>query len=101
MTPVIVPPLSRSLDDCPFFVPVPTVFVVITASVVERKSNTWRTVAPSSAEGIRVLLADSTNAEEPGHAPSETIVGGVLRTLFAENKGRRVITASFGTVASA
>ncbi|MGH9134382.1 MAG: ribonuclease J [Ilumatobacteraceae bacterium] len=47
--------------------------------------------------GVRVLLADSTNAEEPGHAPSETSVGGVLRSLFTEHRDRRIITASFAS----
>ena len=47
--------------------------------------------------GIRVLLADSTNSEEAGHAPSETSVGSVLRSLFAESRGRRIITASFAS----
>ncbi len=42
-------------------------------------------------------MSDSTNAEEPGHAPSETSVGGVLRTLFSQNRGRRIITASFAS----
>src|SRR5690606_21936437 len=40
---------------------------------------------------------DSTNSEEEGHAPSETSVGSVLRALFAENRGRRIITASFAS----
>ena len=44
-----------------------------------------------------LLMADSTNAEEHGHAPSETRVGGVLRALFAEHRGRRIITASFAS----
>ena len=47
--------------------------------------------------GIRLLMADSTNAEERGHAPSETEVGGVLRSLFAAHRGRRIITASFAS----
>lgn len=47
--------------------------------------------------GIRVLLADSTNAEEPGYAPSETSVGSVLRSLFAAHRDRRIITASFAS----
>jgi ribonuclease J len=47
--------------------------------------------------GIRMLLCDSTNAESPGHAPSETSVGSSLRSLFAENRGRRIITASFAS----
>ena len=47
--------------------------------------------------GIRLLLSDSTNAEEHGHAPSERAVGAVLRALFAEHGGRRIITASFAS----
>ena len=42
-------------------------------------------------------MADCTNAEEHGHAPSETSVGAVLRSVFAEQKGRRIITASFAS----
>ncbi|HWM19496.1 MAG TPA: ribonuclease J [Ilumatobacteraceae bacterium] len=49
------------------------------------------------ASGVRVLLGDSTNAEEPGYAPSETSVGGVLRSLFTEHRDRRIITASFAS----
>ena len=48
-------------------------------------------------EGIRLLLSDSTNAEEPGYAPSETSVGAVLRQLFHEHAGRRIITACFAS----
>jgi ribonuclease J len=49
------------------------------------------------AAGVRVLLGDSTNAEEPGHSPSETSVGGVLRALFTQHRDRRIITASFAS----
>ena len=44
-----------------------------------------------------MLLCDSTNAEKAGHAPSETGVGTVLRSIFAECRGRRIITASFAS----
>ena len=47
--------------------------------------------------GIRLLMADSTNAEEKGHAPSESDVGAVLLALFAENRTKRIITASFAS----
>jgi ribonuclease J len=47
--------------------------------------------------GIRLLMADSTNAEEAGYAPSETSVGTVLHGLFAAQRGRRIITASFAS----
>jgi ribonuclease J len=44
-----------------------------------------------------LLLSDSTNAEESGHAPSERAVGRVLEALFHEHRGRRIITASFAS----
>ncbi|MEI2704255.1 MAG: ribonuclease J [Ilumatobacteraceae bacterium] len=62
-----------------------------------RRTDLARIGAIASTTGIRVLLADSTNAEEHGHAPSETSVGAVLRQLFASQRGRRVITASFAS----
>lgn len=51
----------------------------------------------AKGDGIRLLLADSTNAEEPGHSASETSVGEVLRDLFLANRGRRIITACFAS----
>lgn len=51
----------------------------------------------ASSDGVRLLLADSTNAEEAGHSRSETSVGKVLYQLFHEHEGRRIITASFAS----
>jgi ribonuclease J len=62
-----------------------------------RRTDLARLGAISSGEGVRLLLSDSTNAEEHGHAPSETSVGAVLRQLFQEHAGRRIITASFAS----
>jgi ribonuclease J len=62
-----------------------------------RRTDLARIGQLAADQGIRVLLADSTNAEEHGHAPSESSVGGVLRSLFAEQQGRRIITASFAS----
>ncbi|HUF32278.1 MAG TPA: ribonuclease J [Acidimicrobiales bacterium] len=47
--------------------------------------------------GIRLLLGDSTNAEEPGHTASESSIGPSLDRLFDANKGRRIITACFAS----
>ncbi len=47
--------------------------------------------------GVRLLLADSTNAEEAGHSASESSVGEVLYDLFHEHEGRRIITACFAS----
>ncbi|MEZ5218655.1 MAG: ribonuclease J [Ilumatobacteraceae bacterium] len=62
-----------------------------------RRTDLARIGSLAHNEGIRLLMADSTNAEEHGHAPSESSVGGVLRALFAEQRGRRIITASFAS----
>jgi ribonuclease J len=56
-----------------------------------RRTDLARMGAIADGEGIRLLLADSTNAEEEGHAPSETSVGRSLVDLFAAQRGRRII----------
>ena len=53
--------------------------------------------AISRGEGIRLLLSDSTNADEPGHSKSETTVGSVLYGLFHAHEGRRIIIACFAS----
>lgn len=46
-------------------------------------------------EGVRLLLSDSTNADQCGHSRSERSVGKVLHDLFAANVGRRIVTGMF------
>ena len=65
--------------------------------VDKRTTDLGRLGQLTAGNGVRLLMGDSTNAEEPGYAPSETTVGSVLRSLFAEHRGRRVITASFAS----
>ncbi|MEZ5165110.1 MAG: hypothetical protein R2695_00980 [Acidimicrobiales bacterium] len=47
--------------------------------------------------GIRLLLADSTNADSPGASRSEKEVGAVLTSVLRGEEGRRVIVASFAS----
>jgi ribonuclease J len=47
--------------------------------------------------GVRLLLSDSTNAERPGHTPSESTVGQVMRDLFRDFPDRRFIVACFAS----
>jgi len=48
-------------------------------------------------EGVVLLLADSTNAEQPGFTPSEASVGHTLRRLFLERPERRIVVACFAS----
>jgi ribonuclease J len=72
-------------------------FKIDLTPVDDRRADLARIGQLAKTEGIRLLMSDSTNAEEPGYAPSETNVGGVLRGLFAQHRGRRIITASFAS----
>jgi ribonuclease J len=62
-----------------------------------RLSDLSRIGGISSGDGIRLLLSDSTNAEEHGHSRSEKAVGGVLYDLMHQHVGRRIITACFAS----
>ena len=62
-----------------------------------RTTDLARIGAVAKEHGIRLLLSDSTNAEEPGFTESERSVGQVLRDLFAMHQERRIITACFAS----
>jgi ribonuclease J len=62
-----------------------------------RRTDLARIGSLAANEGVRLLLSDSTNAEEPGFALSERAVGGVLRGLFAAARGQRIIVACFAS----
>jgi ribonuclease J len=62
-----------------------------------RVTDLARIGAVAKESGIRLLLSDSTNAEEPGHTVSERAVGAVLTGLFAGFRGKRIITACFAS----
>ena len=48
-------------------------------------------------EGVLMLLCESTNAERPGHTPSEKKVGASLEQIFASHKQKRIIIATFSS----
>ncbi|CAN5748944.1 ribonuclease J [soil metagenome] len=62
-----------------------------------RTTDLARIGAISATTGIRLLLSDSTNAEEEGHTRSESSIGASLRGLFAAARGQRIITACFAS----
>jgi ribonuclease J len=62
-----------------------------------RATDLARIGALANGPGIRILLSDSTNAEEEGHTASERRVGAVLSDLFARHPDKRVIMACFAS----
>jgi ribonuclease J len=72
-------------------------FKIDLTPVDHRRTDLARIGQLAKDPGIRLLMSDSTNAEEAGFAPSETSVGGVLRALFNQQRGKRIITASFAS----
>ena len=47
--------------------------------------------------GVLMLMCESTNAERPGHTPSEKTVGTSLASVFATYPKKRVIIATFSS----
>ncbi|HEX3425803.1 MAG TPA: ribonuclease J [Acidimicrobiales bacterium] len=62
-----------------------------------RITDLGRIGALASTEWIRLLLSDSTNAEEQGHSDTERSVGRVVRDLFAAHTDKRIIVTCFAS----
>ena len=62
-----------------------------------RLTDLARIGAIAKQHGIRLLMSDSTNAEEKGHTKSERSVGEVLRDLFHEHPDKRIIVTCFAS----
>ena len=56
-------------------------------------------LAQLGAQGVLLLLSDSTYAELPGYTPSEQVVGEALDNVMAKAEGR-VIVATFSSLLS-
>ena len=55
-------------------------------------------LAEHGAKGVLCLLSDSTNAEVPGHTPSERSVYPNLNRIFAQAEGRIMVTTFSSSV---
>ncbi len=62
-----------------------------------RRTDLARMGALASDPGIRLLLSDSTNAEEPGFTPSESTVGATLEKVFLARPDRRFVVTCFAS----
>jgi len=56
-------------------------------------------LAEFSNRGVLVLLSDSTNADQPGHTPSETVLDDAFHQIMREAPGRLII-ATFSSLIS-
>jgi ribonuclease J len=56
-------------------------------------------LAEFGSRGVLALLADSTNADEPGWTPSETVIDGALDDVFRKAEGR-ILIGSFASLIS-
>lgn len=50
-------------------------------------------IAGIGEDGVLCMLSDSTNAERPGHTPSERVVGEAFANIFARAPGRIIVTS--------
>jgi len=66
---------------------------------VDGKPTDLSRLAQLGAQGVLLLLSDSTYAELPGYTPSERVVGENLDRVIAEAPGR-VIVATFSSLVS-
>lgn len=62
-----------------------------------RRTELARIGALGEQNSIRLLLSDSTNAEEPGFTPSESSVGQTLRDCFRNHPRQRIVVACFAS----
>jgi ribonuclease J len=62
-----------------------------------RRTDLSRMGELARTDGIRLLLSDSTNAEEPGFTESESSVGVTLRRVLSSHPGKRIVVACFAS----
>jgi len=60
---------------------------------IDGKPADFASIARVGEEGVLCMLADSTNAERPGHTLSERTVGDAFANIFARAKGRIIVTS--------
>lgn len=65
-------------------------------SPVDGRLTDFAALAEAGREGVLVLLADSTNAEQSGYTPSEAEITQSFQRVVAESQGR-VVAATFAS----
>lgn len=63
---------------------------------IDGKMTDFRRFSDLGNKGVLLMMADSTNAERPGHTPSERTVGAAFDKAFHGARGR-IIVATFSS----
>ncbi len=66
---------------------------------VDGKKPDYAKLAEFSKRGVLLLMADSTNADQPGWTPSESVIDGAFDAVFRQAKGR-IMVATFASLIS-
>jgi ribonuclease J len=66
---------------------------------VDGKKPDYARLAEFSKRGVLLLMADSTNADQPGWTPSESVIDGAFDSVFRQAKGR-IMVATFASLIS-
>ena len=95
--------VCHSIPDCvgfgihtPFGLLVHTGDYKFDNTPVDGKKPDYAKLADFSRQGVLLLMGDSTNADQPGWTPSESIVSGAFDDVFQQAKGR-IMIATFAS----
>ncbi len=95
--------MCHSIPDCVgFAINTPHGLIVHTGDYkfdntpVDGKQPDYAKLADFSRRGVLLLMADSTNADQPGWTPSESVVAQAFDSVFREAKGR-IMVATFAS----
>lgn len=67
------------------------------ATPVDEKNSELHRLSSLGDEGVLLLLSDSTNAERPGHTPSERELFSALDQIFQSAQEQRIILSTFSS----
>jgi len=98
--------VNHSIPDCvgfgihtPFGLVVHTGDYKFDNTPVDGRKPDYAKLASFAQRGVKLLLADSTNADKTGWTPSEAVIDDALEKVFREAKGR-ILISTFASLLS-
>lgn len=98
--------VNHSIPDCvgfgihtPFGLVVHTGDYKFDNTPVDGKKPDYAKLASFAQRGVKLLLADSTNADKVGWTPSEAVIDEALEKVFRDAKGR-ILISTFASLLS-